>query len=60
MFEIDWQIVFSNQLLQYKLDIFWLKFEKDEKPQVHLRTPLFQKYNNVIFHLFTTYVNAIK
>jgi hypothetical protein len=39
MFEIDWQIVFSNLVLSYKLDIFWLECEKDENPQVHFRTP---------------------
>jgi hypothetical protein len=60
MFEIDWQIFFSNLLLPYKLDIFWLKFEKYEKPQVHVKTPLFQKFKNVICHLLTTYLNVIK
>jgi len=38
-FEIDWQIFFSNLLLPYKLDIFLLECEKDEKPKVHFRTP---------------------
>lgn len=36
MFEIDWQILFSNLLLVYKLNIFWLEDEGDEKPQGHL------------------------
>ncbi len=43
MFEIDLQIFFSNLFLSYKLNIFWLQCEKDEKPQVHFRTPLIQK-----------------
>jgi hypothetical protein len=60
MFEIDWQIFFANLLLPYKPDLFWLKLEKYEKPQVNFKTPLFQKFKNVIFHLFTTYLNAIK
>jgi hypothetical protein len=54
MFEIDWQIVFSNLVLSYKLDIFWLECEKDENPQVHFRTPLIQKLKIIIFHLLTT------
>jgi hypothetical protein len=33
MFEIDWQILFSNQLLRYTLDIFCLEVEDHEKPQ---------------------------
>ncbi len=36
-------IFFSNLFLSYKLDIFWLECEKDEKPQVHFRIPLIQK-----------------
>jgi hypothetical protein len=40
MFEIDWQIFFSNLLLCYTLDIFWLEDEDNEKSQVHCRTPL--------------------
>jgi hypothetical protein len=43
MFETNMQIIFSNLLLSYKLDIFWLEYEKDEKPQVDFRTPLIQK-----------------
>jgi hypothetical protein len=35
MFEIDWQFFFSNLVLFYKLDIFWLECEKDENSQVH-------------------------
>lgn len=40
MFEINWQILFSNLLLCYTLDIFWLEDEDNENPQVHCRTPL--------------------
>jgi hypothetical protein len=40
MFEIDWQILFSNLLLHYILDIFWLEDEDDKKPQVQCRTSL--------------------
>jgi hypothetical protein len=42
MFEIDWNF-FSNLLLPYKLYIFWLECEIDEKSQVHFRTPLIQE-----------------
>jgi len=38
-FEIDRQFFFSNLLLPYKLDIFLLECEKDEKPKVHFKTP---------------------
>jgi hypothetical protein len=34
---------FLNLFLPYMMDIFWLKCEKDEKPQVHFSTPLIQK-----------------
>ncbi len=44
MFEIDLQFFFSNLFLSYKLDICLLECEKDEKPQVHFRAPLIQKF----------------
>jgi hypothetical protein len=51
MFEIDWQICFLNLLLPYKLNIFRLKCEKDEKSQVYFNTLLMQKWKNIMFHL---------
>jgi hypothetical protein len=51
MFEIDLQFIFSNLFLSYKLNIFWLECEKDEKPQVHFRTLLIQNFKkcNILF-----------
>jgi hypothetical protein len=43
MFEIDWKSFFSNIFLPYKLNIFWLECEKNEKPQIYCRAPLIQK-----------------
>jgi hypothetical protein len=59
MFEIDWQIIFSNLFLPYKLNIFWLECEKDEKPQVHFKTPLLKilkkSYISSIYNLLKGY-----
>jgi len=43
--------VFSKLFLFYKLEIVWLKREKNEKPQVHFRTPLLPKKKkwNILF-----------
>jgi len=49
---------FSNLFLLYKLDIFWLECEKDEKPKVHFRTPLIQKINKC--NISSTYIDLIK
>jgi len=39
-------IFFKNILLPYKLNVFWLKYEKDENTQIHFKTPLIQKFKN--------------
>jgi hypothetical protein len=54
MCETNWQIFFSNLLLSYKLDIFWLEYEKNEKSQVHFRTPLIFKNKIKIIYLQPT------
>jgi hypothetical protein len=54
MFEIDWPICFSNILLPYKLDIFWLECEKGEKP---FKNPLIQK---IIKYNISSIYNLLK
>jgi hypothetical protein len=57
MFEIDWPICFSNILLPYKLDIFWLECEKGEKPQIPFKNPLIQK---IIKYNISSIYNLLK
>jgi len=57
MFQIEWQIFFSNLLFSsYKLNIFRWECEKNEKPQIHFKTSLIQKYNiSYIYNLLKGY-----
>ncbi len=50
----------DNFVLPYKLDIFLLECEKDEKPQVHFKVPIIQKNLNVIFHLLPNLLKSYK